>query len=186
MTLSSMTRSGMTLLEVVIALSLSALMLISLTGVLSGLSRQRTRVNAVRHSEWAYELDRALWNDLAQARGVSLHQGALTMSIPASQPRTNEIVQSSANQTVVYRIERTGPQGNRLTRTIYSGLNASGLPLISQTLLWNIRNATFERVDDQGTSQPLPKELGPTPRAFRYQLWFDNDLTTRSNQILVR
>ena len=173
----------MTLLEVIVALSLSALMLIALNGVLSGLFRQKKRSTEVQHREWAYELDRVFWNDLAQARGVALNDGVLFMTVPAAMSLNNG---QGTLQSVAYQLIPIGKDHNRLTRSVYVGLEQKGKPLMTQTLLWDIRKATFERVDDQGNSQPLPRELGPTPRAFRYQLWVADNPTPRSNQILVR
>jgi prepilin-type N-terminal cleavage/methylation domain-containing protein len=176
-------RKGMTLLEVVVALSLSALMLIALNGVLSGLFRQKKRTAEVQHREWAYELDRVFWNDLAQARGVALNDGGLLMAVPAAMQWDKG---QGSLQSVAYQLIPTGNKQYRLTRSVYLGQQPTGDPVITQTLLWEIRKATFERVDDQGNSQPLPRELGPTPRAFRYQLWIADDAKPRSNQILVR
>lgn len=182
-----MKRSGITLLEVVIALSLSALMLTALGGVLSSMYRQRKHTTILHHREWAYELDRVFWNDLAQARGVSLNRGSLTMIVPASRNwPTSQASQSGGGQSIVYRLESTGQNRSKLTRTIYHGKATNSSLLLTQTLLWDIRQAKFERVDDQGISQPLPTEIGPTPRAFRYQFWIDEQVTPHYNQILVR
>ena len=93
---------------------------------------------------------------------------------------------TGTTQSVVYQLVPTNTNQNRLTRAVYSGFGDTGGLLLTQTLLWNVQRATFERVDDAGNSQPLPRDLGPTPRAFRYQLWIDNDPTPRFNQILVR
>ena len=173
----------MTLLEVIVALSLSALMLIALNGVLSGLTRQKKRTSEVQHREWAYELDRVFWNDLAQARGVALNEGVLLMTVPASTPTSRG--QSSVH-AVAYQLTSANGVRTRLTRTVYLGQEPKGNPMMTQSLLWDVQRVTFERVDDQGNSQPLPRELGPTPRAFRYQLWMANESSPRSNQILVR
>ena len=178
-----MIRKGMTLLEVVVALSLSALLLIALNGVLSGLFRQKKRTTEVQYREWAYEMDRVFWNDLAQARGVALNDGVLLMTVPATRRLDNG---QSTEQSVAYQLLPNSKEHNRLTRSVYLGQELNGKPLLTQTLLWDVRKATFERVDDQGNSQPLPRELGPTPRAFRYQLWVADDPVPRSNQILVR
>ncbi len=178
-----MKRKAMTLLEVVVALSLSALMLIALNGVLSGLVRQKKRTAEVRHREWAYELNRVFWNDLAQARSVALNEGVLIMTVPAARQWNSS---QGTVQSVAYQLIPSGKERNRLTRSVYLGQEQTGKPAMTQTLLWDIRRATFERVDDQGNSQPLPREMGPTPRAFRYQLWVADDPVPRSNQILVR
>jgi hypothetical protein len=182
-----MMRQGLTLLEVIIAISLSALMLTALIGVLTSLYRQRKQATISHYREWAYELDRVFWNDLAQARGVALSGGSLTMVAPSS--RNWSASQSSSSiggQLIVYRLESTGKNRSKLTRSIYRGNSIGGNLLIFQTLLWDVRLAKFERVDDQGNSQPLPAEIGPTPRAFRYQLWINDEEVPHSNQILVR
>ena len=185
-----MKRKGITLLEVVVALSLSALMLVALNGVLSGLNRQKKRSTLTYYREWGYELDRIFWNDLAQARGVSLDQGVLTMEIPAgAQIMQNESRDGNSTgtlQAVVYQLIPSAKDKNRLSRSVYGVSGTTSRPLITQTLLWDVRQATFERVDDSGNSQPLPRTIGPAPRAFRYQLWIGNEPEPRSSQILVR
>jgi len=120
---------------------------------------------------------------LAQARGVALNDGVLLMTIPATGPLNNG---QSAVQSVAYRLLPSSKDHNRLTRSVYLGQEPNGKALLTQTLLWDVRKTTFERVDDQGNSQPLPRELGPTPRAFRHQLWVADDPVPSSNQILVR
>ncbi|MEQ1830387.1 MAG: hypothetical protein ABL921_30800, partial [Pirellula sp.] len=92
----------------------------------------------------------------------------------------------ASNCTVVYHLIPYQRGLNRLARSVFAGNETRGTPLFSQTLLWDVREATFERVDDSGESQPLPRERGPTPRAFRYQLWIGSESSPRANQILVR
>ena len=164
-------------------------MLVALSGVLSGLNRQKKRSTLSHHREWGYELDRIFWNDLAQARGVSLDQGALMMEIPAGTQGTGSSTVgagATTEQAVIYQLIPTGKEKSRLTRSVYETSRGSNQQLISQTLLWEVRKANFERVDDFGNSQPLPKSIGPAPRAFRYQLWIGDEPEPRSNQILVR
>ena len=117
-----MIRKGMTLLEVVVALSLSALLLIALNGVLSGLFRQKKRTAEVQYREWAYEMDRVFWNDLAQARGVALNDGVLLMTVPATRRLDNG---QSTEQSVAYQLLPSSKDHNRLTRSVYLGQERS-------------------------------------------------------------
>jgi prepilin-type N-terminal cleavage/methylation domain-containing protein len=187
-TRTSKTQRGLTLLEVVVALSLSALILVAIQGVLGSLLRQKKRTSVDVHHTWAYELDRLFWNDLAQANAVALNQEGLLLRLPShviSRTRHNH-PNLAPTCNVVYRLNPNSDGLNRLVRELYDGTATQGNPLVTQTLLWDVRELRFERIDDAGVNQPLPKDFGPTPRAFRYELWLGQDSNPRSHEILVR
>ena len=52
-----MNRRGTTLLEMVVALSLAAMLMVALSGVLAGLVRQRRQAEVVDAREWIHSLD---------------------------------------------------------------------------------------------------------------------------------
>jgi len=184
-------RNAVTLVEVVVALSLSALLLVALTGVLTGLARQNKASTAIRSGQWHYELDQLFWVDLAQCRGVALDKGVLWMVRPKNKSTKVSTADTSATQTVAYRLkpdrsEQGEPQLFSLVRQIFEGDKLLGRPILEQTLVWDVRRASFERIDNAGNEQPIPNLLGPPPRAFRYQLWIGNEERSQSNRIIVR
>ena len=176
-----MIRRGTTLLEMVVALSLAAMLMVALSGVLAGLVRQRRHAEVVNSREWIHSLDKIFWNDLAQARSVALDQGVLWMVIPSSHN-----IRGTANKAIAYRLINTGNEQFALVRAVYrESRNANDL-LEQRTLVWNVDKASFERIDDSGQDQPFPKSLGPAPRGFRYRVWLRNISEPINRQITVR
>jgi prepilin-type N-terminal cleavage/methylation domain-containing protein len=173
------TPRGITLLEVMVALALGSLLLVALSGVLSGMNRLRNRLAAVRSDEWVYALDRVIWNDLAQARQVGLDQGVLTLLVPNTDQRLGNPALRDASIPYVpvsYMVE-TQPNGSRaLVRR----------SLEQRVLVWDVTQASFERIDDQGVDQPLPQSLGPAPRGFHYRIWLAGDSQPIDRRITVR
>lgn len=176
-----MTRRGTTLLEIVVALSLAAMLMVALSGVLAGLVRQRRQAEVVDSREWIHSLDRIFWNDLAQARSVALSDGVLWMVLPNSNSPTN-----NGFNSIAYRLTPTDKERFALVRAVYRDPLVASKPMSQKTLAWNVRQASFERVDDSGRDQPFPPSLGPAPRAFRYRLWFTNKSEPITQQITVR
>lgn len=189
-----MIRRGTTLLEIVVALSLAAMLMVALSGVLAGLVRQRRHAEIVDSREWIHALDNVFWNDLAQARSVALDEGVLWMVVPSSNSSHGD-----TNELIAYRLNSTGKEQFALVRAVYSyrpqlasvGFSKSNSitavqPLEQKTLVWNVSQASFERIDDSGQDQPFPRVLGPAPRGFRYRIWLRNVSEPINRQITVR
>lgn len=176
-----MNRRGTTLLEMVVALSLAAMLMVALSGVLAGLVRQRRQAEVVDSREWIHSLDKLFWNDLAQARSVALDQGILWMIMPSSRPTNGQL-----NEAIAYRLNPTGNAEFALIRSVYRESRLESDLIEQKTLVWNVSQATFERIDESGKDQPFPKSLGPAPRGFRYRIWLRNIAEPINRQITVR
>ena len=174
-----MTRRGTTLLEIVVALSLAAMLLVALSGVLAGLVKQRRQAEIVDSREWVHSLDRIFWNDLAQARSVALLDGVLWMKAPSSS-KANGL----GDESIEYRLDATGKEQFALVRAVYPGNSAQTSQ--QKTLVWNVARASFERIDDSGRDQPFPTSPGPAPRGFRYRIWLNKAAAPITRQITVR
>ncbi len=170
---------GLALIEIVVALSLAALMLVAISSILGGLVRKNKEASKVVTSEWLHEMDQLLWNDLAQARSVAVSQGRLFLA--CSTPR------AMANQRetqAVYHLQNDG-YSSKLVRS-FEGPNDNLKATSSQTIFWNVRQIQFERIDDSGAEQPLPTEPGPTPRTLKYTIWLTDGSTPFERKITVR
>ncbi len=176
-----MKRQGTTLLEMVVALSLASMLLVALSGVLAGLVRQRRQAEVVDSREWIHSLDKIFWNDLAQARSVALDEGVLWMVVPNSQA-----ARGNGNEAIAYRLNVAGKGQFSLVRAVYREAIAKSELIEQKTLAWNVRQVSFERIDDSGRDQPFPKTLGPAPRGFRYRIWMSNFTEPINRQITVR
>ena len=176
-----MNRRGTTLLEMVVALSLAAMLMVALSGVLAGLVRQRRQAEVVDAREWIHSLDKIFWNDLAQARNIALDEGVLWMIVPSFRGS-----HGAATEAIAYRLKSTDTEQFSLVRAVYREPKAANDLLEQKTLVWNVSQVSFERIDDSGQDQPFPKSLGPAPRGFRYRIWLKNVPEPITRQITVR
>jgi len=179
-------RSGITLLETIVALSLAAMLMVALSGILRNLLRQRDKAERIQSNEWLHRLDRVFWTDLAQAKSVALNQGTLWIKTTS-----HENASGSSQVSVAYRLVPQNKNLSSLNRQVFavSNIDRDTLrpqPIREQTLAWNIQKIRFERLDERGQPQPLPTSPGPAPSAFRYQLWIDSNDTPTIHQIIVR
>jgi hypothetical protein len=158
------TRRGVTLIEAVVALALGSMLLVAISGVLSSMAGMRKRSESVDSREWLYALDRILWNDLAQASSVGLDKGVLLLIVPPMRGTGKE-----AN-AVTYTLNTLADSSQSLVRTVYRSSEVSSDPLDVRTLVWGVEQISFERIDDNGVDQPLPRLLGPAPRGFHYRI----------------
>jgi prepilin-type N-terminal cleavage/methylation domain-containing protein len=176
-----MKRTGVSLIEMLVALSLAALLVTALSGVLKTLSRQAKSGQHASSAPSIQTLNRSLWNDLAQAQGVALDKGVLFLVKPHPNP-TNAV----GTLCVSYQIAAWRKDKFRLVRSVRNGTDLRARPILEQTMIWDINKANFWRVDDSGVDQPLPVRLGPTPGSFRYTLWIDDASKEQTHQITVR
>lgn len=163
-------RHGMTLLEVMIALSLAALLLVSISGLLGGLIRQNKRLDSESSQNRLYTLTRLFWHDLAQAEFVSASEDHIRFVF--SQGLLVEygaVKESSGGSSLKRRIARFSDE-YRL------GINANQIDMqqtvSEQTVLWDVTGLSFSRLDQQGNDQPIPSTLSPCPKSLRYRIRF--------------
>lgn len=172
-------RAGSTLLELIVALSLAALLVMAISGVLASLQRKEKSISKQDASHWKHELDRLLWDDFSQAESVGLKDTLLNLSVP-----TYQLGERKQPALVTYQLAKTPSQNSRLIRAVF---REDGQLVQNQTLLWNVRSCIFERVDDQGADQPIPEKMGPVPRAIHYRIEFEEASQSSINhRITVR
>lgn len=163
-------RIGMTLLEVMIALSLAALLLVSISGLLGGLIRQNKRLDSESSQNRLYALTRLFWHDLAQAEFVSANEDRIRFVF-------------SQGLLIEYATVKESSGGNSLKRRIARlnddyrlGVNVNQFDkrqtVSEQTVLWDVTGVSFSRLDQQGNDQPIPATLSPCPKSLRYRIRF--------------
>lgn len=174
-----MIRRAVTLVELVVALSLAALLMMALAGVLSSLSQQRKRVAQSPRGEWSFEVKRMIWADLSQAHQVWLDSEGLKLTIPG-----NGREGISGPPLINYRVLPWGNNRRRLARLQFSGKNS--LPDREQTLVFDVSRFAVERIDNQGVLQPLPRNAGPTPRSLAVEIRLMDESDSLRHVITVR
>jgi prepilin-type N-terminal cleavage/methylation domain-containing protein len=188
-------RRGFTLVELVVALTLASLLLTALTGVLKSLAMQAKRSTESRATDISYAIEAIVWHDLSQARSVALTNGVLWMLIPgpppiSSQSYDSQYLRSGAGTSkahiIAYRLVPAEGVGFSLVRQAYIGSQMNGVPIFEQTIAWNVEKTAFERIDDNGDPQPLPKQLGPTPAALAYRISFVGETQTQTTRVYAR
>jgi type II secretory pathway pseudopilin PulG len=157
-------RSGTTLLEIVLALSLASLLVAALGGVLRSMSRQNQSVGSDRMEDSRHGFNAMLWNDLSQAKTIASPDGGLVLEVPISSTDAD-----GGTQIVSYEIRNSQKLPSRLQRTEVraTGLNRKEK---SQTVFWRVDKIKFERIDRDGSSQPIPSSTSPSPLGIRYWL----------------
>jgi prepilin-type N-terminal cleavage/methylation domain-containing protein len=188
-------RCGFTLVELVVALTLASLLLTALTGVLKSLAVQAKKSIDSRSIDTSYAIEAIVWHDLSQARGVALTNGILWMLIPGPPPTSSHAYDAqqlksgagtSKAHIIAYRLVPAEGVSFTLVRQAYLGSQVSGTPIFEQTMAWNVEKTAFERIDDNGQPQPLPKQLGPTPAAIAYRISFVGETQIHATRVYAR
>ena len=162
-------RAGMTLVELMVAIALSAMLLVSLVGVLSGIAKQGKVVDKLDQPVWPARFAKLVRRDLLAAESVWQSNGIVWM-------RTDAPVYESYRST-----SRTNSSDVGVRRIGYQCVVSSDSPAILYRRDQERRCAmaigptriVLERLDDQGTPQPLPSSPGPVPDQVRVWVWND-------------
>jgi hypothetical protein len=155
-------------MEVMIALSLAALLLVAISGVLGGLIRQGRALDRESGQTRLYALTRLFWHDLSQAEYVAVNEGQLVLVFRNGQIVRYKMVTEKSGRSSLIRTVSCLREKRRLGE---AATNLGQLEVISsQTILWDVLVVTFERIDSQGIVQPIPRTLSPCPGSLRYSI----------------
>jgi len=160
-------RSGLTLIELVLALALSSMLMAAMVGVLRSTSIQAVAVDSMQLERWPVRFVDRLRRDLQSADSLWSTGGEV---IIRCEPPSYAAAQPSAikpgNRTVRYRCIEFAESGPALLRI------DTGRPCV---LGLGPRKMVVERVDRLGNPQPLPNAPGPLPPQVRCWVWGDDD-----------
>lgn len=151
-------RLGMSLIEIMVALSLAAALLVALTGVLRGMESQLRLIEFEDQQDTSDEVLQWLRRDLATAESVWVTEDSLKM---LAEPRP--VAQGlTGRRTIEYRFGTKPLPQSGLGRMLVRLDGDISMPL---SLRWT--EFMVERIDNFGTSQPLPPRPGPPPTRVR-------------------
>ena len=150
---------GITLIEVMVALALSALMLTALVGVLKGFRIQEQTAESLQTERWPPKFVNLLYRDLLVCDGVFASNKTvwLTGNLPAYADSNQ-----NGRRRIGYRIVETG--GGETAPVRINGPYRQLIALRASRIV-------VERVDDQGVAKPLPFARGPVPQRVRVWVW---------------
>jgi hypothetical protein len=164
------TRCAMTLIELALALTLAAMLLVALVGVLRSVATQLTVADQHRTERWPTQLVDLLYRDLLVAESISARDGMIWIEgvLP-----TYEQQVSDKERIVGYGCVSIYKDSSALVRM--DGQTRGYIAI-------GPRRLVVERIDGDGYPQPLPMDAGPVPR--RVRIWvFRDDL---DNTVFVR
>lgn len=155
-------RYGVTLIELLVTITLAAGLLVAMLGILRAVKQP---IRKAQHTEqktgtWQIGLKKWLTKDLQQA--TSIHQSNGTVWMQGSFDSACE--SNSATRFVGYTCLSMGST-SALTRIETRGQELFAL---------GMQRIVIERIDDQGTPQPLPPMAGPVPDRLR--VWVRGEL----------
>ena len=159
----------MTLVELIVAISLSAMLMVAIVGVLRGIAIQTKLSERYDHAVWPSELVQLLRRDLDAAESLWVEANAILMrsDVPAYQ------VNAIGVRPIRYQCVEM-QDGTDVIERVDSGHGA--------ILAMGPHRIQLDRIDRFGMLQPLPLEPGPIPNRIRIQVWQGAD----SEPILVR
>ncbi|WP_218933569.1 hypothetical protein [Rubripirellula lacrimiformis] len=154
----------MTLIELMVAAALSALLLVALIGVLRGLSMQMRLANRMDQPVWPSRFVQFLRRDLLAADAVWERSGIVWI-------RTDAPAYSSAGNTPsdITGIRDIGYRCGMLQngRRVLERIDSDRVDVLA----FEPSRIVVERLDSQGNPQPLPPSPGPVPAQVRVWVW---------------
>lgn len=164
---SKLLRHGLTLVEMMVAIALSALLLAAMTGVLSGIAKQNRLVERYDRAVWPSRFMELLRRDLIASDQLWTEDGTIWMHTDApayqSGSRSRRRIGYSCTQGAGSTLERIDDE--------------SAAPLAL-----DVSRIALERLDASGLPQPLPPTPGPVPTQVRVWVW----QTGQSEPVLLR
>ena len=176
---SRINNSGLTLVELVVALALSSLMLAASSGILAAVHRQNRRLKIDRFVDVQHSFRAALWQDASQASGAAVQSGMFIL-----EEMSSTIDPKFGSHVVAYHLVQD--KEPRLVRELYRHRGRQLDLVSSQVLLWHVHSAVFERLDSSGSAHPFPQSLGPSPSGILYTLEMENDQAAIQGEITIR
>jgi uncharacterized iron-regulated membrane protein len=177
-------RLGLTLVELLVAISLCVMMIGAITGVLASLIQQQKNRLIVSKSHWVANFHRTLWTDLSHAQWIARLDEGMELSL-------------ADGSAIVYttRLDETGKRAlERKSYELREAVSPGQVPLSlnkakpkeSQTIFWEVTSIEFFRGDSMGEIQPIPTTWSPAPTLVLYRLTRSIDQPVAEHRIVVR
>ena len=159
-----LSRRGMTLVELMVAIALSAMLLGVLVGVLSGIAKQSKLVSKYDQPVWPAEFLSLLRRDLTAADAIWSDKGTIWIRTDAPAYAANNANAKKGMRRIGYGCGTLRDGQAILTRTDVDRQSVLAL---------GPKRIILERLDDLGSPQPLPSAPGPMPEQVRVWIWND-------------
>lgn len=154
----SIVTRGFTLVEMTVAIALSALMMVAMIGVLDGIGKRAQLVERFDTVTWPRGLERLLRRDLGAAKSIWIAEG--TLWIRTDVPGYHS--EAKGLRDIAYRCVELASEHSALQRV--DGSHGDLIALGVKALMVN-------RVDAEGERHEFPEEPGPVPRRVCVMLW---------------
>lgn len=176
-------RKGVTLVEMLVALSLSVILIGAITGTLRSLVQQRRRLS-VANDDWKARFHRMLWLDLSQARLVAKLESGIAFALIDDSVVTYELVRKNPSDCELVRATFSFDREVSTGETLLEFPNLT--PFDRRTIVWSISSIDFLRGDANGLIQPIPRTWSPAPMSIQYRLMRLDDAVDSMHWITVR
>ncbi len=154
-------RNAMTLVELMVAIALSAMLLGALVGVLGGLSKQTRLSENYDQAVWPARFIELLRRDVIAAE--AMWSNNQTVWITADSPQYGD---SGGSRQIGYRCADLSAG-----RAVLERIDGDRVSVIAI----GPTRLSVERLDRLGFPQPLPPAPGPVPAQIRVWVWGDDD-----------
>ncbi|QDV42562.1 hypothetical protein Enr13x_24100 [Stieleria neptunia] len=145
---------GMTLIELMVAIALSAMLMAAIVGILGGVSKQAKIAVDGEPAIWAEQTIALMRTDLLAANAVWKSEDAVWLFTDAPSYESENI----GIRNICYRTRKLRDETPILERTDST---------FRSVLALDVREIRVERLDRFGVPQPLPSAPGPVPNQVR-------------------
>lgn len=177
-------RKGITIVELLLALSLCVIMIGAITGVLSSLREQQRKRFQHMPNHWQGNYHRILWTDLSQARWIAKLDAGMALAIPPNSIVTYEVSTLGSGPGTLVRRSYGSNAEIRVGQALSTLWNSDLLQ--SQTITWTIDSVEFLRGDSNGNTNPIPGTWSPAPSSILYRIRKPSSDATSAQWVIVR
>ncbi len=177
-------RRGLTLVEMLVALSLCVMMIGAITGILAALVQQQRQRLVLSSDHWQANFHRMLWADLSQARWISRMDSGIALALADGSVVTYEMTKGDLATRSLTRGSFVYRENISLGQIPAAMLNSDSRGY--RTIVWSIASIQFLRGDANGTVQPIPGTWSPAPSALYYRLEKSDSNVAKDHWIMVR
>lgn len=165
-------RKGLTLIEFVVASTLTILAMTAIMGLLRLMNEQRKASLTLGDDGWHVNVVDLLEQDLIGCRQIAFDNGELRM---VGQMLDSTFSRHQPTETILRLVQPAQDRSGWLTRSLrkLGSIESESISLLCGNVLsWHV-----ERIDDLGQPQPISTDLSPSPRRIQVSLLLRSDRT---------